>query len=69
MEAHSVNKQVSLLIRKGVLQRRIMTIDYDAMIMVDDCDVITDRLPMNAFESGFLKMNEGSCGKVVLDWR
>ena len=58
---------------KGVYGREICETWYKMIAMIqnglDVRNVITDRLPMAEFESGFAKMNEGSCGKVVLDWR
>ena len=58
---------------KGVYGREIFETWYKMIAMIqnglDVRNVITDRLPMAEFESGFAKMTEGSCGKVVLDWR
>ncbi len=57
---------------KGVYGREIFETWYKMIAMIqnglDVRQVITDRLPVKEFETGFIKMNEGSSGKVILDW-
>ncbi len=58
---------------KGVYGREIFETWYKMIAMLqnglDVRNVITHHLPASQFETGFHEMNDGSSGKVVLDWR
>lgn len=58
---------------KGVYGREIFETWYKMIAMLqnglDVRGVITHRLPIDQFASAFEAMNQGSSGKVVLDWR
>ncbi len=57
---------------KGVYGREIFETWYKMIAMIQNGlnvrRVITDQLPITEFDKGFRKMNDGNCGKVVLDW-
>jgi threonine 3-dehydrogenase len=56
----------------GVYGREMFETWYKMMAMIqsglDLRAIITDRLTVADYETGFRRMGEGSCGKVVLDW-
>jgi threonine 3-dehydrogenase len=58
---------------KGVYGREIFETWYKMIAMLqnglDVRKVITQHLPAEQFETGFLNMNDGVSGKVVLNWR
>ncbi|MEM9235914.1 MAG: L-threonine 3-dehydrogenase [Verrucomicrobiota bacterium] len=62
----------SMLTLKGVYGREMYETWYQMSVLVEsglDIEpVITHRLPYTDFEAGFTAMNEGSTGKVILDW-
>ncbi|MBK1832897.1 L-threonine 3-dehydrogenase [Roseibacillus ishigakijimensis] len=57
---------------KGIYGREMYETWYQMTTMIqsglDISPVITHRLPYQDFEEGFALMNEGSCGKVILNW-
>ena len=57
---------------KGVYGREMFDTWYKMLSMLqsglDVSAIITHRLPVADYEAGFAAMNEGSAGKVVLDW-
>ncbi|MCH8862794.1 MAG: L-threonine 3-dehydrogenase [Proteobacteria bacterium] len=57
---------------KGVYGREMFDTWYKMLSMLqsglDVSAIITHRLPIADYEAGFAAMNEGSAGKVVLDW-
>ncbi len=60
------------LILKGIYGREMFETWYqmEQMLMsgLDISPIITHRLPINDFQKGFDIMEEGSCGKVILNW-
>ncbi len=60
------------LILKGIYGREMFETWYqmEQMLMsgLDISPIITHRLPINYFQKGFDIMEEGSCGKVILNW-
>ena len=58
---------------KGVYGREIFETWYKMIAMLEDgldiSGIISHRLPVDAFETGFAAMHSGKSGKVVLDWR
>ena len=63
----------NMLTIRGVYGREMYETWYKMTVFVqagmDVRPVITHRLPAADFEQAFAAMSEGSCGKVVLDWR
>jgi len=57
---------------KGIYGREIFETWYKMLALLDNGldvgGVITHRLPAEEFAEGFRVMDEGRCGKVVLDW-
>lgn len=57
---------------KGVYGREMFDTWYKMLSMLqsglDVSEIITHRLPVADYEAGFAAMNEGTAGKVVLDW-
>lgn len=57
---------------KGIYGREMFETWYKMIALVqgglDLAPLITHRLPIDAFETGFSAMREGSAGKVVMDW-
>ena len=57
---------------KGIYGREMFETWYKMIAIIQSGlelrAIITDRLPVAEFETGFERMGEGSCGKVVLDW-
>ncbi len=57
---------------KGIYGREMFETWYkmEQMILsgLDISPVITHRLPVDDFEEGFAIMEEGNCGKVILNW-
>lgn len=57
---------------KGVYGREMFDTWYKMLSMLqsglDVSAIITHRLPIADYEAGFAAMNEGTAGKVVLDW-
>ena len=57
---------------KGIYGRQMYETWYKMLAMLqsglDVSKVITHRLPMAEFETGFAELNAGSACKVVLDW-
>ncbi len=68
------NKVVfSMLTLKGIYGREMFETWYKMKILLegglDIAPVITHRLAAEDFEKGFALMNEGNCGKVILNWQ
>jgi threonine 3-dehydrogenase len=57
---------------KGIYGREMFETWYKMIAMIqsglDLRAIVTDRLPVADYRTGFHRMGEGSCGKVVLDW-
>lgn len=57
---------------KGVYGREMFDTWYKMMSMLqsglDVSPIITHRMPVAEYEAGFKAMNDGTAGKVVLDW-
>ena len=57
---------------KGIYGREMFETWYhmEQMVMsgLDISPVITHRMPIADFQKGFEIMEEGNCGKVILDW-
>jgi threonine 3-dehydrogenase len=57
---------------KGVYGREMFDTWYKMLSMLqsglDVSKIITHRLPVAEYEAGFAAMNQGTAGKVVLDW-
>lgn len=57
---------------KGIYGREMFDTWYKMIAMLesglDVSGVITHHFPIDDFQKGFDAMNEGSCGKVILDW-
>ncbi|WP_421859455.1 L-threonine 3-dehydrogenase [Oricola sp.] len=57
---------------KGIYGREMFETWYKMIAMIqsglDLRAIVTDRLPVAEFATGFKRMGEGGCGKVVLDW-
>lgn len=62
----------SMLTIKGIYGREMYETWYKMAVLiesgVDITPAITHRLPFSRFEEGFVAMNEGTSGKVVLSW-
>jgi threonine dehydrogenase-like Zn-dependent dehydrogenase len=62
----------NMLTLKGIYGREMYETWYMMTVLVqgglDISPVITHRLPYTDFEEGFAAMNEGSTGKVILNW-
>ena len=62
----------NMLTLKGIYGREMYETCYMMTVLVqgglDISPVITHRLPYTDFEEGFAAMNEGSTGKVILNW-
>lgn len=62
----------NMLTLKGIYGREMYETWYKMSVMVesglDVSPVITHRLSYKEFEKGFAAMNNGSAGKVILDW-
>ncbi len=62
----------NMLTIKGIYGREMYETWYKMSVMVetglDVSPVISHRLPFEEFETGFRAMNDGSAGKVVLNW-
>ncbi len=62
----------NMLTIKGIYGREMYETWYKMSVMVesglDVSPVISHRLPFDEFETGFAAMNDGSAGKVVLNW-
>ena len=60
------------LIIKGIYGREMYETWYKMTVMLqsglDISPVITHHFPYHEFEKGFATMNEGNCGKVILNW-
>ncbi len=60
------------LVIKGIYGREMFETWYKmASLLQSGLDlsaIITHRLPLAEFETGFAAMNSGQCGKVILDW-
>ncbi len=60
------------LMLKGIYGREMFETWYqmEQMLMsgLDISPIITHRLPINDFQKGFDIMEEGNCGKVILNW-
>jgi threonine 3-dehydrogenase len=58
---------------KGIYGRKMYDTWYQMTSMIqsglDIAKVITHRFPFNDYEKAFAAMNEGSCGKVILEWK
>lgn len=58
---------------KGIYGRLMYETWYQMTTMLqsglDISSVVTHEFPYDEFEKGFALMKEGSCGKVLLDWR
>ncbi|MDP0490334.1 MAG: L-threonine 3-dehydrogenase [Verrucomicrobiota bacterium JB023] len=58
---------------KGIYGRKMYETWYQMTTMLQSglniSPVITHHFGFKDFEKGFALMNEGSCGKVILDWR
>ncbi|MEO0327296.1 MAG: L-threonine 3-dehydrogenase [Pseudomonadota bacterium] len=61
-----------MLLVKGIYGREIFETWYKMIALVqsglDLTDLITHRISIDAFESGFSAMISGEAGKVVMDW-
>ena len=57
---------------KGIYGRKVFEtwVKMTAMLQsgLDISKIITHRLDYREYEKGFALMNEGSCGKVILNW-
>lgn len=62
----------NMLTIKGIYGREMYETWYKMSVMVetglDVTPVISHRLPFQEFEAGFQAMNDGSAGKVILNW-
>lgn len=62
----------NMLTLKGIYGREIYDTWYKMSVMIqsglDITPVITHRLPVEEYQSGFDAMLAGDCGKVILDW-
>jgi threonine 3-dehydrogenase len=62
----------NMLTLKGIYGREMYETWYQMSVLVEcglDIEpVITHKMPYTEFEAGFTAMNEGSTGKVVLNW-
>jgi threonine 3-dehydrogenase len=62
----------NMLTIKGIYGREMYETWYRMSVLLesgmDITPVITHRLHYTDFEQGFAAMEEGNCGKVVLDW-
>jgi len=67
--SHVVFKAITI---KGVYGREMFETWYKMIAMLqnglDVSKVITHRLPMHEFETGFAAMLSGTSGKIILDW-
>jgi threonine 3-dehydrogenase len=58
---------------KGIYGREMFETWYKMEMMLlsglDITPVITHRFPIDEFQKGFDVMEEGNCGKVILDWQ
>ena len=61
------------LLIKGIYGREIFETWYKMCAMIqsglDIKPVITHRFPAPEFQEAFEIMNQGKCGKIILDWR
>lgn len=67
------NKVVfNMLTIKGIYGREMFETWYKMKVLVegglDISPVITHRLDVDDFEEGFALMNQGLCGKIILNW-
>ncbi|MGY4284183.1 threonine dehydrogenase-like Zn-dependent dehydrogenase [Bradyrhizobium sp. LM2.7] len=62
-----------MLTVKGVYGREMFETWHKMLAMLesglDIRKIITHRLPVAEFKTGFETMRIGNCGKIVLDWR
>ena len=60
------------LVIKGIYGRRMHETWYKMSAMLqgglDISGIVTHRLDIRDYEEGFVAMNSGKCGKVILDW-
>ena len=62
----------NMLTLKGIYGREMYETWYMMTVLIqgglDISPVIPHRLPCTEFEAGFAAMNDGSTGKVILNW-